>query len=213
MSKIELFLRLAKPDLETGVSRWVSVDEFVGDYASLTLGNGFSWGRASSPLQKKYVVKVDKTKTPGNSIDAIKLDGYKKEESFSQNIRFDIKEEIRKRKCVMLGICGTSENTIIEVDHKDGRKTDMRVSNMVSQRLEDFQPLCKAANDMKRQACKECKASGIRWDAKNIVGNPISYYKGGAEYISSLGCIGCYLYDPVEYRKVVYKMANSDSSM
>lgn len=204
VSKIDLFLRLASPDPRTGVSRWVSVNEFVGEYASLVLGNGFSWGRASSPLQKKYVVKVDKKITPGNSIDAIKLDGYKKDESFSQAIRSDIKEIIRRQKCVMLGVCGTSENTSIEVDHKDGRKTDMRVSDMATQRLEDFQPLCKAANDIKRQACKECKASGIRWDAKNIEGNPVSYYKGGVEYTSELGCVGCYLYDPVEYRKVAY---------
>lgn len=53
MSKIDLFLRLASPDPRTGVSRWVSVNEFVDEYASLVLGNGFSWGRASSPLQKK----------------------------------------------------------------------------------------------------------------------------------------------------------------
>ena len=65
---------------------------------------------------------------------------------------------------------------------------------------EDFQPLCKAANDLKRQACKECKASEKRWDAKNIAGNSVSYYKGGVEYASELGCVGCYLYDPVEYR-------------
>lgn len=38
-------------------------------------------------------------------------------------------------------------------------------------------------------------------------GNPVSYYKGGAEYTSELSCVGCYLYDSVEYRKVTYNNA------
>ena len=70
----------------------------------------------------------------------------------------------------MLGVNGTSENTKIEVDHKDGRKKDMRVSDQSTQRLEDFQPLCKAANDIKRQICKNCKQTDKCWDAKNIEG-------------------------------------------
>ena len=39
MTKKELFLILTKPDIN-GVSRWVSVGEFVGDYESLKIGNG-----------------------------------------------------------------------------------------------------------------------------------------------------------------------------
>ena len=34
MTKTELFLKLANPD-EFGISRWVNVEEFVGEYASL----------------------------------------------------------------------------------------------------------------------------------------------------------------------------------
>lgn len=100
----------------------------------------------------------------------------------------------------MLGVNGSSENTTIEVDHKDGRKNDMRVSDPSTQRLEDFQPLCKAANDIKRQICKNCKANDKRWDARNIDGNPYSFYKGDENYTDELGCVGCYQYDPVEYR-------------
>lgn len=101
----------------------------------------------------------------------------------------------------MLGIRGQSENTRIEIDHKDGRKNDDRVADIRSQRLEDFQPLCKAANDAKRQICKRCKQTNIRWDAKNIKGNPYSFYEGDEQYTEELGCRGCYQYDPVEYRK------------
>ena len=205
MSNIDLFLELANPDSQTGVSRWVSVAEFKGKYSCLVLGNGWSWGRKSSPLQRKYDVEVDRTITSGNSIDRIRLTGYKKEEHFSQTIRSDIKNAIRQRRCVICGAAGSSENTTIEVDHKDGRKEDMRVSDLTTQRMGDFQPLCKACNDKKRQACKDCKKTGgIRWDAKNIEGNPVSYYQGDEHYTDELGCVGCYLYDPVEYRRVTY---------
>jgi len=35
-----------------------------------------------------------------------------------------------------------------------------------TQTLEDFQPLSKAANDAKRQFCKECRRTRKRFDAK-----------------------------------------------
>ena len=76
----------------------------------------------------------------------------------------------------------------------------MRVSDPSTQRIEDFQPLCIAANDIKRQICKNCKTNDIRWDARNIEGNPYSFYEGDENYTEELGCVGCYQYDPVEYR-------------
>ncbi len=196
---INLFLELANPNEETGESRWVYTAEFVGKYKDLVLGNGWSWGRKSSRLQRIYTVEV-KREGKGNTITAIRLVGYNEDTHFNQNIRQDIKDTISKRKCVMLGVNSSSENTIIEVDHKDGRKEDMRVSDMATQKIEDFQPLCKAANDIKRQICKLCKMTDKRWDAKNILGNPYSFYEGDEQYTEELGCKGCYQYDPVEYR-------------
>lgn len=140
MSKSELFIELAKPDKD-GVSRWVKTSEFVGHYDSLKFGNGGDWCRKSSTLAKKYIIETNKTVTPGNSIDEIRLNGYKRTETFNQAIRQDIRDYYKDQKCVMLGVKGFSENTTIEIDHKDGRKDDWRVSNTNSQRLEDFQPL------------------------------------------------------------------------
>lgn len=200
MSKKDLFLTLAKPD-KNGISRWVSVSEFVGIYKDLQLGNGGSWCRASSNLAKIYIVEFDKSKTNGNSIDAIRLNGFNKKVHFNQSIREDIKNFYKDKKCVMLGVCGKSENTKIEIDHKNGRKDDFRISDKKSQKLDDFQPLCKAANDIKRQICKTCKETNKRWNAKNISGNPYSFYAGDENYTQELGCVGCYQYDPVAYRK------------
>ena len=200
MTKADLFLELAKPD-EEGKSRWVNVTEFVGKYAKLQLGNGCDFGRKSSTLAKKYVVELDKTITSGNGIDAIRLNGFNTEASFNQNIRQDIKDFYKNKNCVMLGINGQSENTKVEVDHKDGRKECQRVSTPALQKMEDFQPLCKAANDAKRQICIRCKQTNKRWSAKNIKGNPYDFYNGDESFTQELGCIGCYQYDPVEYRK------------
>lgn len=211
MTKTELFLKLAKPD-KNGCSRWVNATEFIGVYKGLQLGNGGSWCRKSSYLAKKYLLDIDRSKTKGNSIDAIRLVGFNKNDSFNQVIRKDIKNYYKKQKCVMLGINGNSENTRIEIDHKDGRKDDWRVSNTATQILEDFQPLCKAANDVKRQICKNCKQTNKRWDAKNIKGNPYSFYEGNENYTQELGCQGCYQYDPVEYRKSCTKKIIKEAS-
>ena len=202
LSKKELFIELAKPDSQTGISDWVDVSEFKGEYAALKLGNGFSWGRKGSALEKQYVIEVERK---GQGIIKIRLNGFNEQNGFSQTIRSDIAKEIRERNCVMLGVQGSSVNTQIEVDHKDGRKNDPRVSNPASQEFEDFQPLCKAANDVKRQICKRCKETNKRWSAKNIAGNPYAYYEGDENYDEKIGCVGCYLYDPVEYRKRTIK--------
>ncbi|WQW64832.1 hypothetical protein KVL31_06080 [Helicobacter pylori] len=57
-SKKELFLELAQPD-ENGVSRWVSVTEFVGKYQGLfgvgvPGSNGGTWCRDNSSLTKEF---------------------------------------------------------------------------------------------------------------------------------------------------------------
>ncbi|WP_211231316.1 hypothetical protein [Halonatronum saccharophilum] len=198
-TKKELFLELAQPD-ENGVSRWVDVSEFIGVYEPLTLGNGGSWCRRSTSLAKTYIIKKDKSITSGNSIDRLKLDGLREDGSGSQYINRQIQREIRKRRCAILGI---SE---VEVDHKNGRKNDPRVMNSSTQRINDFQPLSKAANDAKRQYCKECKRSGKRFDAKEL-GYPISYIKGGVRHDGSpTGCEGCFWYDPIEFRYYLAKL-------
>ena len=204
MTKKELFLELAKPD-KTGLSRWVFATEFKGKYKSLTMGNGGDWCRQSSSLAKDYILEVDKTKTKGNSIDAIRTIGFNTTKTFKQTIRADIKNFYKNKNCVMLGLSGKSENTKIEIDHKDGRKNSERVSDIATQKIEDFQPLCKAANDAKRQICKKCKETNKRWNAKNLLGNPYPYYEGDENYDKNIGCVGCYQYDPVEYRKVSAK--------
>lgn len=197
MTKTELFIQLAQPNSK-GVSRWVSTTEFIGEYACLTFGNGASWARKESNLAKKYVIEFDKTISSGNGIDRIRLNGFNNCD-YSQYIRSDIKKAIKARRCVVLGTSNP------EVDHKNGMKNEGRVMRNENQYLEDFQPLSKAANDAKRQFCKVCRQTGIRYDAR-LLGYPIAYYSGIAEHNNEENaCIGCYWYDPLEFKKHLMK--------
>jgi len=196
----ELFLELAKPN-ENGISRWVDTSEFVGKYSSLELLNGLSWGRRSSALARKYNLETDKSITAGNKIDRIRLNGFNTchTSSHTQSIRSDIKREISKQRCVVLGTNRSCDHKT-EVDHKDGRKDDGRVMNTSTQKLEDFQPLSKPANDAKRQFCKECKETGNRYDAKKL-GYTVSFTYGKLTYEEEIGCKGCFWFDPVAFRQ------------
>lgn len=193
-TKIELFEELAGID-ENGCSRWVSVDEFVGEYQGLQLLNGAGWSRDDGPFGKKYQIERDKSRTPGNRTDAIRTVGFAIDGTYSAYIDPEIRRMIQARRCVVLGTSNP------EVDHKNGMKNEDRVMRNEDQRLSDFQPLSKAANDAKRQFCKECKRTGIRYDAKQL-GYPMSFYEGGLEHNGEEdACVGCYWYDPLEFKK------------
>lgn len=195
-TKPDLFVELANPNSD-GVSRWVSKSEFVGKYSPLMFQNGADWCRKESTIARYYYVEFDKSVTPGNGVDRIRLNGYKKPEDRlgSQSIRSDIKQYYKQKRCVVLGTSNP------EVDHKNGWKNDDSVMNVATQKMEDFQPLSKAANDAKRQFCKECRATGERFDAKRL-GYPMSYCKGCKMHDGvATGCEGCFWYDPIEFRK------------
>ena len=80
MTKKDLFIELAVPN-ENGYSRWVSVEEFVGKYQSLRLGNGGGWCRRDKQgaLYNEYKIEVKYSEKSGNPISAIRTIGFQKE--------------------------------------------------------------------------------------------------------------------------------------
>ncbi|MCI8588092.1 MAG: restriction endonuclease [Bacilli bacterium] len=193
-SRASLFLELAQPD-EDGYSRWVSKREFVGEYEPLMFKNGGDWCRSSAKIAKDFVLEFDRTETSGVGIDRIRLAGFQDDAIGSQTIRSDIKRYYQGKRCVVLGTSNP------EVDHKNGRKNNPSTMCVDTQKLEEFQPLSKAANDAKRQFCKECKRTSERYDATKL-GYPISFYAGTSHHDGSVtGCEGCFWYDPVEFRR------------
>jgi len=81
-TKKNLFLQLAQPD-ENGLSRWVDVSEFSGKYKRLA-ERGLCFARAGSCLDRKYIIEKDRSVTPGNGIDRIRVAGFKKEDVSSE---------------------------------------------------------------------------------------------------------------------------------
>ena len=188
MTKLELFKELAKPD-SNGISRIVYRSEFKGKYKGLYTENGLSWGR-----QDLFPYILD-CKREGGRIISYKCVGFNKVPN--KSIRKDILNIIKKKRCVLLG---TSRP---EADHKNGRYNNSRVNNKITQKLSDFQPLGQAANKAKRQACKICKNTNKRFDAK-ILGFEKSFSLGEKDYLESPdGCVGCFWYDVRDFQKKI----------
>jgi uncharacterized protein (UPF0297 family) len=222
MSDQKLFIKLANPCVK-GISRIVFTEEFIDIYSKLATTNGGGWSRmdAKNILTKTYnfvsinkkdirftgdteetekkiimmeindrikVIK-EREKTKTNKIIAYKLIGLRHTVPISRQIRTDIRDYFKDKRCVISFIFD------IEIDHKNGRYNNPRVNNIKTQTIEDFQPLSKGINDAKRQHCKNCKKTGIRFDAK-VLGHKVSFTSGTSKYIESPdGCVGCYWYD------------------
>lgn len=177
---------------DEGFSPQVSMEELEKYHHSFHTTNGGDWCRSdSSYLGKKYTIARE---LRGGKIFAIKTDGFNKKRKINQSIRADILKDVQGRRCVILDI-----NTNIECDHKDGMKDDWRLNNKENQKIEDFQPLTKTANDAKRQHCKRCIESGKRYDAKRL-GYKESFILGDE---NSKTCVGCYWYDPIRFNKTI----------
>lgn len=192
-----LFAELADPDKD-GFSRPVYLTEFTGKYTPLRegFGNGGKWCRSDGSLGQVFNIKRHKAEETTaehrkGSIDYVQLHGWRKAKS-KQGIPAGIRKVIEQQSCPVLG---TSK---VEIDHKDGRKDDPRLNNPDQLQMSDFQPLAKAANNAKRQHCKECKKTGKRFDATRL-GFAIAQWKGNGDYRGS--CVGCYWHDVREFHK------------
>jgi len=187
MTKKELFLKLSRPNL-FGESRWVSKNEFVGEFEPLNFNNGCPWIRTFGFL---YETKTEE------KIWMVRLTGQKK---LSQRpISDKIRKEICSRDSSHSGLSGTSNDYILP-DHKNGRYDNDSVLDTETQKVEDFQALTLRENLFKRQMCKVCKLTNKRFDAKRL-GYTISFSKGDENYDEVNKCNGCYWHDCLEFKK------------
>lgn len=196
MSLTELFESIAQPN-KFGYSREVSMDELIEIDERFKNGNGGAWCRDDGTLGKKYLINRKKEK---GKIVAVKLNGFNKT-PIKRTINSTISKEIRSRRCAILDV-----GSNIECDHKNGKYNDSHMKDVKNQKLEDFQPLSKAANNAKRQHCKECKDTNKRYDAKRL-GYKESFIFGDE---NSKNCEGCYWYDPFLFNSVISKDFDKD---
>lgn len=182
-------------DEEFYFSRVVTIDELKNIHPSFQSTNGCQWARDdNSYLGKKYIIKREKK---GGKVYSIQLDGPN-DDSIKKyrSINSDIVKQIRSERCAILDI-----GSNIEVDHKNGRYNTLKNVDINTQKLEDFQPLSKAANDAKRMHCKKCIESGKRYDAKNL-GYKESFILGDE---NTKTCNGCYWYNPKRFNELISK--------
>lgn len=183
-SKVWQYLEICNLDYENGYSVLVPVD--VLDEYNLKTINGGDWCRSDGALGKYF--NINRVKEKGRII-GVQLMGYKKN-TFSSKINNEVRNHYKNLDCRVLAVGGN----FIEIDHKDGRKDDFGMPN--EQTINDFQPLHKNANTAKRQHCKLCKDTNIRFDALRL-GYAVSQWIGNKEYNGS--CVGCFWYDPAEF--------------
>jgi hypothetical protein len=189
-SHADKFCRLANVDWETGYSDDIPKDVLVS--AGFVFGNGGGWCRTDGPLGR--VFNITRTIERGH-IASVKLDGYNKSVK-SVKISGSVRKEFKGSKCVVLNIGGN----YIEIDHKDGRKDDLTVD--ADANPANFQPLHKTVNVAKRDHCKECVLTGIRFNARYL-GYSVAQWIGDNVYRGS--CIGCYWYSPYIFNQEVSK--------
>ena len=183
-TKAARFLATAKPDPITGESDWVSFD----DHPELATNKGSEWSRQNAVKHKGRIWTVEKRHLNDSSsgkIIGMRCSG-KPENPLNSRIPSAVRAALKGLPCVQTG---TRAN--VECDHKNGRY------NAPADSIEDYQPLCRTSNLVKRGACKQCKATGQRFNATRL-NYSVPWLTGGEEFgddENPKGCVGCFYHD------------------
>ena len=161
--------------------------------AKLIPNNGIQWDR-----QVKKYFNVEYYKEKGSTIGYRFIGFNLQDVSKNRQIKSEIKKAFNEAPCVHCWTPNKTHNKH-EIDHKNGRYNDDQVLDSKSQEIDHFQALCRPHNLLKRSACKKCKINNIRFDA-TFLGYQVSVTEGTLKYEGHLGCVGCYLYDPLDFK-------------
>jgi len=208
--------------LSHGYTRIISIDEIKENPSLYWGGNGVGdrWAK------KKFnytVIRNNKTHTYSENEDEVPYDVL---HSFRETnkgkgiigiyvhsmrtniqkrpIRADIRNTIINRECV---VCGSKSDIIC--DHKNDLYNDLRVLQLDTQVLSDFQSLCNHCNLQKRQICKEERESGELYSAKRIPRlqcYPFEFtWEKKAFDVNDINCkTDTYWFDPVAFEHKIY---------
>lgn len=185
-----------KPNRE-GFSDWFDIDalhEMFPELSARIGGNGSNM--FTRQLGRDFNFDPDQSKMKdGSRIIKRRAYGLVKTRDEQYPIRKDIKNALSNKPCAVL-----NTRSQIEVDHKDGRKDSWLVNDIDLQSIDDFQPLHKTANIVKREVCKSCSKTNQRFDAR-VLGFSFGWTEGASQYQGS--CKGCFWYDPVAFRSAL----------
>jgi hypothetical protein len=182
---LEKVKTLFNPD-ENGFSDWKTIQEVI-DADLKWSGNG-AVRRGVVFGVGEYIWEFERVSDkPTSKITKMRLAGISNKLAFNQTIRKDIREELLKQTrsnfapdCIVPLV-----QIDKEIDHRWGRKdhpTYEYINDPAKQTIDDFQLLSHSHNQFKREQCKKCSESNIRYDGK--------------EYTT---CAGCPLAQPELY--------------
>ena len=181
---------------ENGWSDVIFVEDLITKYGNKFVSqNGCQWARDNEASCRFYNVKRFNAKELGmkqyhwNKVVAVQVQGKKEHQDCNHSIPAAVKTALKGVPCAVLGVIAN----FLEIDHKNGRYDADKYE------LQDFQPLSKAVNDAKREHCKKCRASGVRFQASKL-GYSVDYIEGDE---SSAFCQGCYWNDPQAFNRTV----------
>ena len=129
------------------------------------------------------------TQRSGTSITHIRCVGFTDKPQLTHKISSAIRQELRDLPCT---ITGSTAN--IEIDHRAGNKDHplhIHSDDVNKQTVNDFMPLTRAINQIKREACKQCIASGER--------PPLPPMFGQRTMKQGQGCYRCFWFEPESY--------------
>jgi len=126
----------------------------------------YSWQKTD--IEKEKIINEHKLisfpKKSGNSVHFIKFYGIKEKEDIKdEGIRKDIWNIITSKKCVN---CFSIND--VQCDHKNDLKNDIRVLKKETQTLEDFQPLCRHCNMIKKSMKQKMLKNNKRISGKEF---------------------------------------------
>ena len=190
LSNLEKVDTLFQPD-KNGYSRKVSREEI--ENSNLTWSKNGN-GRRNVYFQvQKYKWVAERGK--GNKVISLKLDGLNESVILNQTIRKDIKDKLyTQTRSNFAPTCLVSlVDKDKEIDHRWGRKDSPlydRINETSKQTIDDFQLLSHSHNQFKREQCKKCTMTNIRFD--------------DTIWDDSVGCSGCPLAQPELYKGVLF---------
>ena len=176
---------LSLPHITTdGITDWIDQSEF-STYGFKT-GNGTM--RRGIPEGFPKGMQWERFPLSG-PIQRLRCLGFTDDPHLTSRIRSDIRKELSTKPCT---ITGSTAN--VEIDHRAGNKTHplhIHTDDVTQQKTSDFMPLCRAVNQIKREACKQCVASGER--------PPLPPMFGGRPMKQGQGCYRCFWFEPESY--------------
>ena len=152
--------------------------------------NGLYWLRSDGDTCNRYnVLRGSK----GSRTGYLRFNGINKDRKYKATPPSSIKNHFKDIPCY---ISGKKLSDGAHLDHKNGRYNDKRLGDASLLKISDFQVLFSEINTAKREACKKCLNTGVRYcDPLCDMG----FYEGSMEYKGT--CVGCKYYDIELYEK------------